>query len=295
MTTTLNALQYNTHLFLNTVVGLAPSQLYRDAERLDKIVADVRTLDPDIVGFSEVWANSSKDRFIEGLASQYPYHAWDENKNPYQLGSGLLLFSRYPIAKHTFTPFTRLVWEDAFSQKGFLLAEIAVGSRTILVAHTHIQADAGSDPSYAECIKARASNLQQVQAGIAAYPISLPVILLGDLNIVGEDASGKVTGEYRSLCGTLETVGLADAYRALDPNPVSAPGYTYDAVANKLIARFAPADTQKGLEQRIDYIFSRGLTPDEADVPTTFTFESPDGVMDLSDHYPLRGRFSFPE
>lgn len=88
---------------------------------------------------------------------------------------------------------------------------------------------------------------------------------------------------------------MSDAFRTLNPNAKSAPGYTYDAVNNKLIARFTPPDATNKVRSRLDYIFMRGLTPKTVVIPNNFKFDSPDGNkgIDLSDRYPLDGEFSY--
>lgn len=127
MTTTLHCLTYNTHLFLGSVVQLVPNQEYHDKIRLNNIIAQVKTLNPDIVGFSEVWANSSKKHFISELQSQLPYSAWDNNTNFWEMGSGLLLLSRFPLSNASFTKYNQLYGFDQYSQKGFIRAHISTG------------------------------------------------------------------------------------------------------------------------------------------------------------------------
>jgi hypothetical protein len=56
----------------------------------------------------------------------------------------------------------------------------------------------------------------------------------------------------------------------------------------------AQKDAKDQVKQRWDYIFVRGITPISVTVPNSFTFQPPDGTgtNDLSDHYPLDGKFS---
>jgi len=290
MTTNVSILAYNTHLFVGTVPGLLPSQVYYDEIRIGSIITQVKSLSLDIVGFSEVWANNSKQQLISGLRDTLPYDAWDQNKKHWQMGSGLLLLSRYPLSNISFTRYNHLVGFDSASQKGLILATTEIGSQKLLIASTHVQADNNS-----AAVEARKSNILQLQDAISqAVDVSSPVILLGDLNIIGEDQSGTPTSEYEFLRNTLQSLQMSDSYRTVNPNATSAPGYTYDAVNNKLIARFAPSDAKNKERQRIDYLFVRGITPTSVTVPNSFTFQPPDrtGTKDLSDHYPLDGNFS---
>jgi endonuclease/exonuclease/phosphatase family metal-dependent hydrolase len=250
----------------------------------------VQKLAPDIIGFSEVWANSSKDRFISGLKSQLPYYAWDQNKKRSQLGSGLLLLSRFPLSNASFIPYANLASWDKLSQKGFILATVEVGAQKFLIAHTHTQAEDSSN-----AVKARKANINQLYSTFCEVDDSIPIILLGDLNITGENKSGTPTEEYKFLRNILRSNQMSDLYRTLNPSTTLAPGYTYDGVNNKLIDRFAPSDAQNAVKQRLDYMFVRGITPTSVTVLKTFTFQTSDGTMDISDHYPLDGHFLLPE
>ncbi len=294
MTITLKCLGYNTHLFLGTVAAWGSNQTYFDSERINEIIAKVKTLSPDIVGLSEVWANKSKDRFKNGLKDLLPYYAWDNNTNSFQMGSGLLLLSRFPLSNIEFTRYDSLVGFDALSQKGFILATIEIKGQKVLIAQTHTQADEDDN-----AIEARRSNFLQLQDGIATYLArylqpSTPAILIGDLNIIGEDSSGSPTKEYKFLSEALNQLQMTDSYRTFYPNAVADPGYTYDAVNDRLIGIFAPKEAANKLKQRLDYMFVRGITPISVTVPySDFTFLPPDGkgITDLSDHYPLYTRF----
>jgi endonuclease/exonuclease/phosphatase family metal-dependent hydrolase len=290
MTTTLHCLAYNAHLFVDTAVELSAKQVYNDTIRINGIITQIQNLKPDIVSLSEVWANNSKEEFTERLKEELPYSAWDDNKKILQIGSGLLLLSRFPLSHISFTKYTSLVGSDSLSQKGFIIATVEVGGQKLLIACTHVQADDNS-----AAIEARKSNISQLKNGISnAAGVSTPVILLGDLNIIGENQSGTPTDEYKSLCDTLKSLQMSDSYPTLHPDATSAPGYTYDAVNNKLIARFAPSDANNKVRERLDYIFVRGITPTSVTVLDSFTFQPPDETAewDLSDHYPLDGKFS---
>jgi endonuclease/exonuclease/phosphatase family metal-dependent hydrolase len=285
MATALRTFSYNTHLFFNTVVALGPHTVFDDATRLDKIAERVLSESPDIVGFSEVWANSSKDSFKTLMSGTYPYSAFDGNTNPKEVGSGLLLLSRFPIKTSAFTKYTLLAGADFFSQKGFILATIDTGAGDLMVALTHTQADEGVLE-----VQARKSNIKQLVAGIAPWTANTtPAVVLGDLNIIGEDADGMPTNQYRSLTNHLTPLGLTDAYRVLHPDAIADPGYTYNAVTNKLIAQFAPADAKNKVKQRIDYLFTRIFSPASAEVVLSYVYPMDGGEMDLSDHYPLQG------
>lgn len=281
---TLKILSYNTHLFGGTVVEFAPTQILDDAQRRDAILSRVLSLKPDFVGFSEVWANSYKEQIILSLKDILPFSAWDKNENPLELGAGLLFLSKYAIApalgNSFFIRYSDLVGADAFSQKGFILARADVNGQQIIISHTHTQS---GDDSISN--QARAKNLAQLAESLAST--SGPALIIGDLNVIGEDINGHPTDDYKLWTETLVKVGFSDAYRKLFTPPCLFPGYTYDGTKNVLIKQFAPDDAQKQLRQRIDYLFFRELVPHGVEIPDEFTFTSGGVITDLSDHYPL--------
>jgi|GEM_PF-2201984 len=306
----IHCLSYNVHLFSGTGVGAAnlvtkwlnkvseniPLQKYKDSRRLESIIDEVQKLTPDIIGFSEVWSNDSKKKLISGLKSKLKsklkYSAWDENEDLLEIGSGLLLLSRFPLSNVCFTKYNRLSGLDSGSQKGFLRATAKINnSQEILIVHTHTQAEDSKG-----AIEARKDNIEQLYSSISKVADhSIPVILLGDLNITGESESNTPTNEYEFLCDTLKQSQMVDSYRTLNPEVASALGYTYDAINNELIRYFAPEDAKNKVRQRLDYMFVRGLIPTSVTIPKNFTFQTSDGTMELSDHYPLYGSFELSQ
>jgi len=279
----MRVLGYNSHLFFNTIVGMDGGSVFEDATRLDLIAEAVLAGSYDLVGFSEVWANKSKSRLRTLLKNPFAHSAWDENDNLFEIGSGLLLLSRYPITASEFTRYDDLVGADAFSQKGFVLARIDTGAETVAVVLTHTQAGNGT----AE-VNARTSNIEQLAKGISVWAgVSTPAILAGDLNVIGEDTLGQPTAEYEFLLKTLGALGMTDAYRVVHPDAEVDHGYTYDGVTNTLVPYFALADAENKVVQRLDYVFSGGFNPTSANVLRSFLYQSGKGEMDLSDHYPL--------
>ena len=120
---------------------------------------------------------------------------------------------------------------------------------------------------------------------------------MGDLNVIAETTSGQPCPEYKSLLAYFHSFSVTDVYRTLHPDASEDPGYSYDAVANRLIAIFAPPDTGQGLRQRLDYMFAAGLTTVRSEpLNTTYQYQDPQTgeAMDLSDHYPLLSSFTVP-
>lgn len=286
----MNVLAYNTHLFMDTVVGLDKGTLYQDSTRLDGIAARILSGGWDVVGLSEVWANSSKRRLMDALSPALPYSAWDDNTNFFQVGSGLLLLSRFPVVDHRFVEYRDLVGPDAFSQKGFVMAKLDLGGgERLAVALTHTQAG-----SSAADVRARNANLTQLAGTFVSWATPGPALLLGDLNVAAEGVDGVATPEYGALLDALLPLGMSDVYRTLHPDAAVDHGFTYDAVTDRLVAFFALEDVENQVRQRLDYVFSSGLTQSSCVVDTSYLY--PDGAvqMDLSDHYPLGAVLATP-
>ena len=295
MPDTLTLLSYNTHLFGE---GLAfPS--YYDTRRTPHIAAALGSSGADVIGLSEVWDDDLADRICREVRSTHP-HTY---RPPFSvsglktLGSGLLLLSRYPFVEGSrgFAPFENLVVPDNFSDKGVARAVVELPGHQaphLVVLLTHTQASYAGEPNTFE----RQQNIRQVALWASNLRFEYPdaaVAVLGDLNVVAEDRHGNPTSEYRQTRDKLDD--LADLYRHTRPDATTAPGYTYDGANNSLIPVFAPDEVR--WRQRIDYHFAAGPKKAAGEIEVEvvregFTFEADGKTMDLSDHYPLRSRWS---
>ncbi|HET9868373.1 MAG TPA: endonuclease/exonuclease/phosphatase family protein [Nitrospira sp.] len=273
-------ISYNTHLFYGTAV---PVQ-YRDKARLDDMIVRLARSDADIVGLCEVWSDHVKKQIINDLRPYFQdsyFHATAGT----EMGSGLLLLSRYRLSKTAFTKYTNLVGADALSQKGFYTAVASVpkpeGIVPVFLVLTHTQAD--SSPSD---VDARNKNLWQLASGIQHLPFrGRSMYVMGDFNVCGE-IDGIPTPAYNELKKLLAPYGLQDLCQLIYPSAFEHPLYTYSYYTNSLARYFAPGDKVK---QRLDYVFAREVgtastigfaVPDD----WKFTNTSPD---DTSDHYPI--------
>jgi endonuclease/exonuclease/phosphatase family metal-dependent hydrolase len=293
--TMFTVLGYNTHLFVCTIVDNSfVEQTYYDDERIDGIIGKIKEIKPDIVGLCEVWAKVSKDKFIEKLKDILPYWCDDNTLHiGYALASGLLILSRYPITWNKFFPFNRsdLTGFDWNARKGFLAATVNVASnQQLMIILTHTNSGGFFEADSKEA-KGRRNNLIQIQNWINSQPNYMPYILFGDLNLVAG------TPQYDDIDKNIWSPNrLHDSY--LDQAPLD-DGFTADEVNNKLNQIFSPGGKH---QMRVDYMLM-GQKRDLSDplsrlgfhgvnVLNDFKFISPrDGVMDLSDHYPLFGAF----
>lgn len=292
---TIEVLQYNTHLFLDSPAGdVDPDLLYEDELRIQHIVERLRASGADVVTLDEVWADSVKKRIADGVADVFPC-AQFQPAGPLEQGSGLLVLSRLLLDEAKFFEFSCLSGPDRLSQKGLLKMRVALPERGFfyLIA-THTQS--GEDQEDKIC---RDQNRTQIvnEVKILLGTERAPVIVSGDLNVVAEEVSGAETEEYRKWKAAFAEVGMIDLFRTLHPQVPAEPGYTYDGKTNDLVRHFAPEDADA--QQRIDYIFASsgdGVQLETAAVVQDYLYPDPEtgGRSDLSDHFPLRGRIAFP-
>jgi endonuclease/exonuclease/phosphatase family protein len=113
--------------------------------------------------------------------------------------------------------------------RGWVTAAVTIDGTQLVLASTHLE----SGPDFAGL---RAAQAQQLVDLLGTAPL---VVLMGDLN----DAPGSPM--YQVLVGA----GFTDVWRALRPGVVGNTCCHLDDLSNKL----------PHLEQRIDYIFARGL------------------------------------
>lgn len=278
--TSVRVLQYNTHLFVGTTLGLGPE--YEDDLRIGHLITRLNDLGADIVALNEVWADASKDRIIAATRRTYPYAYYRPNDDLTRIGSGLLLLSRHLIASTSYTEFKDLVGWDGMSHKGFYQAVVTVKRASgtyqpVFVFMSHTQSGNGADDA-----AARKKNLQQIWTAIWNAPFGPNPVLL-----VGELVGGAPTAEYFSMRSMFQPLGLTDLCRSLHPNARTNPLFSYDTKSNNLAQYFDPESRAR---ERLDYCFVRATGTQQAFAVTTdWRYSDPKtaGFTDLSDHYPL--------
>ncbi|MBK7936845.1 MAG: endonuclease/exonuclease/phosphatase family protein [Lewinellaceae bacterium] len=292
-----NVLIYNTHLFDGIGTTLLPALqrflgnplVFEDQARLDAIIGHInsRSIDADVIGLTEVWADASKKKIIDKVKAKYPFSFFNKTSS-LQMGDGLLLLSKVALEQPSFEAFNSLNGFDDLSQKGILSAVIqpADQPKRVLVILAHTQSgEAPNDKA------ARADNIQQLARRVSNLKTgsSDSIILMGDLNVIAEDSDAKPTAEYQQLLlPAMRSAGLTDIYRKLHAAAATDPGFTYDGTKNPLIKTFAAGDA--ALRQRLDYIFTSAL-PVATGVVPVFTYQSarPRAVIPTSDHFPVAG------
>ena len=300
----LSFLQYNLHLFKDTVPGEAPlissKVFYQDGKRLGAFLKKLQDDNFDLVLLEEIWSNGVKEEIIKEMTQSYFFSTWDGNEKPMSMGSGLLVLSKRPIRYNfsddsqelkLFTAFNSKIGMDSLSNKGFLTIEVDARSRnSFWLIHTHTQA--GYSEKETKC---RYDNMSQIYKHISLLKKikNQPIIVVGDLNIV--ETTLDKPSEYKDMHEAFSSLGLKNSFRKANISILKYPGYTYNGKKNKLIKKFAPEDVD--LSFCLDYVFytDSRIEPVEAFVPDDYLYKDIEmnTNMDISDHYPLVVKLSF--
>lgn len=94
----------------------------------------------DVICLQEVFDEEAFKVIHERLKEKYPSSVHHAGNNYVGFNSGLCIFSKYSIKHADFHKYSRLIGEDAFTNKGFLSADISVGTKSVRVYTTHTQA-----------------------------------------------------------------------------------------------------------------------------------------------------------
>ena len=311
----LKVLFYNTHLFgdnpgwghaLTRFVTGYP-QKYFDPERAAGLVRALRDRGSrpdglDVIGLCEVWDNRYALMLTRELKPLYPYSyrprlSPGTNRDEIVLGPGLLLLSKYPTSARSWHAFKESAYLDTLCQKGFAHVVVNVGRLYSLnVVLLHLQ-----DGTTPESAQVRFQQLQQLVRYLEMSCLGNrhgTALVMGDLNIIAEDESGRPTDEYVRAAQLLQAT---DVYRELHPDPKSAPGFTSDAHENQLLEiLYGEVRNRKRLDYFLlfnshKYVKSRSCTVDKFPMSAIKGAERRSTVAlpkFLSDHFAIAGTFA---
>jgi len=261
----------------------------------------------DVLGFTEVWADTMRDRFAKKLAPDYksyiPQVTDVKSGSPNQFkqllneatraikqelsGSPAMTLSVKGewVYGPSFDYYLNMEGYDSAAFKGVSFGVARVNGTLVGLVQTHTQASyTGTEVKDG---KARDLQIQQtlfpaitnVQNWLTSQGSKGPIVLLGDLNIVAE------TDEYKWLSEQLGQMGFQDCWTKNNPGH---PGYTYVPADNPLVTHWDKTQKQP---QRLDYIFlaprGSGAQCQEMKVLTDWRIPVSGNSIDLSDHYPV--------
>lgn len=207
--TTVNIFTLNSYMF-PPLISYFGSDIGKEHERVSLLAQSILEMEeaPDILAMQELWSNSIKNKLFAHIKTRYPHKFEDRHFHPFTLGSGLALYSRYPIERAKLFHFE--CWRghhEFFAQKGFIIAKITANKKPLYIVTTHLQAGAGHDQylsPYANLSteEVRRRQLMQIKDDLIRFIQEdnpngelndYPVFIAGDLNMFPQEE------EYTSL------------------------------------------------------------------------------------------------
>lgn len=291
-----NLLSLNTHLFAKSNGGFwsGGKVNYEDEKRFNAIMERCRG-QYDIVGLTEVWADKTRDRVKEKLAPMATFSPDAVYPIPFVTtfsgtpGMTLSVNGTFSPKAPQFAHFKNMVLEDKLAFKGVTSALVQIKGQAVGLVQTHAQASYTGKEEL--CRKARQRQLDEtlfkaiikLQEVIRKKEISAPIILMGDLNIVGG------SDEYVEFTEKLARLGFKDCWNEVAPND---PGYTFVPADNWLARHWDPTLTAP---ERLDYVYLNANGSNcrcvKMDVHTDWKLELKKETLDLSDHYGISASF----
>jgi endonuclease/exonuclease/phosphatase family metal-dependent hydrolase len=143
--------------------------------------------DLDVVCLQEVVVRR-RIALLRSLAPSFPHVV----HRPFGIAvlGGLVTLSRLPVAGQRYTVFGRLGrwwnlgWSDRVIRKGFLVTELDVGGRPLVVVNTHLAANYAGDWTRSnDYATVEAAELGQIAGAVGALDPERPLIVAGDLNV----------------------------------------------------------------------------------------------------------------
>eukprot|EP00566_Odontella_aurita_P013321 CAMPEP_0113598748 /NCGR_PEP_ID=MMETSP0015_2-20120614/41763_1 /TAXON_ID=2838 /ORGANISM="Odontella" /LENGTH=473 /DNA_ID=CAMNT_0000506807 /DNA_START=188 /DNA_END=1606 /DNA_ORIENTATION=+ /assembly_acc=CAM_ASM_000160 len=223
--------------------------------------------DADVVVIQENWL--FQDEIEAGMVQAgYCHYIYDDRGS---FGSGMAIYSKYPIEEHDFRSFDSLcVNEDCVVDKGVAYAKIKKDGLPIHVFGTHLTHARENHGT-----RLGQSGLIRHFANEKVYKTSEPVFFAGDFN---EDKIADVD-KYEALLDSLD----ADAVK------ITGDEFSYDPDTNSLINPDTPGASSR--REALDFIFydkqQCQAHPDANFMSCKYLKPTNTKGDDLSDHYPI--------
>jgi endonuclease/exonuclease/phosphatase family metal-dependent hydrolase len=259
-------------------MALLPA-LYKGTDRsgvIGQIVAQILAARPTIVGLSEVWVGDERDEIREALGPWYPHALEGPSPHlPKVNNGGLLLLSSEPATATNSMIYSHCDMQDCIAAKGILHMRLA--SVDVFLSHTQdIMTANGASALYAQ--------LNEMNRFVESHrDPSLTTLIMGDLNIPGENAA-----HYAQL---LQRLGEPiDCWTAMGNAPDS--GYTEIIDSNF----YDDPDDRPKENQRLDYVLLKAGSARVAMLGAVDVLTFTHNGRYISDHFGISARFpSFGE
>lgn len=174
--------------------GRNPYELRHGPEKLDPIIAAIRSADPDVVGLQEVLADGQAARIAGALDLNYAFAPHPSNR-PWW---GVAVLSKFPITSAS----ARAISSGAGNSKSVSIAEVDVGRKGIVFASVHKDVDLTDGGSF--------RRLKSAVEGTG-----LPTVLIGDFNVQpGDRRFDLLGGDFLDTAEVATTPGASEARSA---------------------------------------------------------------------------------
>ncbi len=267
--------------------------------RVPLIAAEILRDNYDAIVFSEAFDNGLRSILQHQLSIVYPYATRvPESSSVFKENSGVMILSRWPIenenGKGEYRLFDRCMGQDCWAEKGVAYVQINKNGINYHVFGAHLQADLPMESLLP--LDVRQSQIRTIRQFIdeKKIPSTEAVIIAGDFNV---DMYAPDSSEYKQMLQILD---------AVHPEVRGYP-YSYDARLNDL-------GSERNRTQLIDYVLysanhKRPISfSSSGSTHSTFNrvmfyradqawhqwgVRSGVALWDISDHYPVFGRFVF--
>jgi endonuclease/exonuclease/phosphatase family metal-dependent hydrolase len=257
---------------------------FHDASLFDVYSRILKAIQPDIIGFSEIYNHSSGQSasVVERILPSPPGQTW------YHSGAGpdIHLVSRYPVLR-----------SQAIDGNGAFLLDMGAG-KTLLIIVTHLPCCENDEGRQRESDNIMAF-LRNVRFGISPFNVSqgTPIIIMGDKNFVGDSRqlrtllTGDIADNTRygiDFRPDWDNTDLADAKPATTGLPMTFtwPG-TQSSFGPGRLDYIIYSDSELSLKKSFS-LWTQGLTDNEL---SQYNLRR-DDVNIASDHLPIVGDFS---
>jgi len=283
--------------------GLLPWPLYKGIDReraLDHLIGILRSRQPDVVGLSEMWNPSDRERVQEELKEIYP-HGADGPHDPLIetpigdaefMGGGLLLLSRHRIVATTATVYRQCSGDDCLAAKGVLHARVQPPGHPcavdVFLTHTHAAhpTTAGTTAGARDAVEAQ---IRHLAAFIRSCRDAVaPGILFGDFNVDWFAHHDLYDYLVSTLGSPLDLAPVVDMEGRIRP---AATSESDDGIMSSFHSGHPPraiddAGRFGDSAERLDYIFAfPGLLFAQHAAASRVVLEQWTPGRDMSDHY----------
>ena len=260
-------------------------------KRAERLVPHLVGKGYDLIAFNEIFGNRPRNFLVEALSHEFPYHTTVIGKSldgrilrggvqVEASNGGVMIFSRWPIHGEEERLFDQCKGSDCMAAKGVQRVAVEKQGRMFHVFATHLQASCGrsDDSRWPAC----QSQIHTIRNFIdeSNIPEDEPVLIAGDMNVNREGRGGEL---YRWMLEKLDArdPGLDRCTRDTELNELA------DGTACQYLDYILVSENHATPVRERTYV----LRPHAADPWRLDPLASP--RRDLSDHYPVLGRFEF--